>query len=457
MATVDVEWSCLIVDDDAGIRQSLRLCLEAGVGVARVVTAEAAESALAALDRAEFDVVLLDVQLGADSGLDLIPEMLRREPRLGIIVITAFATFDTAVLAMRLGAINYLAKPFTPDQVRRAVRPFVERRARQRHLFEVEDRIGKSEAELLFDSESPAYRTFLEVAARAAQADCTILLRGESGTGKNVLARWLHDHSPRARGSFVSVNCPALSGELVVSLLFGHLRGAFTDATTDAFGKVQEAEGGTLFLDEVGDLGLEAQARLLRFLSDHRYERVGEAKEHHADVRVIGATNRALEMDVREGRFREDLLFRLGVVVLLIPTLRERPEDILTLARHYLELFGARQHRALELSRRAEQAILHHDWPGNLRQLRNAVERATILSPSHVLEPGDLGLDEKGQAWNARRVTDIVPGDEVSIEQVEREHIARVVMRSPSLEAAARTLAIDTSTLQRKRKRFGLA
>ncbi len=245
----------------------------------------------------------------------------------------------------------------------------------------------------------------------------------------------------------------------MVSLLFGHRKGSFTGATADAAGTVQEAEGGTLLLDEVGDLAPEAQARLLRFLNDHSYERLGEPKEHRADVRILAATNRPLEQYAKDGRFREDLLFRLTVVTLTIPPLRERREDALALARHYLAFFRARQRRELELSPRAERAIAAYEWPGNLREMRNAVERASILAPSRVLEPEDLGLVDSDPDPTSRksRPSSVTIGDEVAIEDIEREHIARVIARSPSLEAAARTLGIDATTLQRKRKRYGLA
>jgi NtrC-family two-component system response regulator AlgB len=255
------------------------------------------------------------------------------------------------------------------------------------------------------------------------------------------------------------VNCPALSSDLMVSLLFGHRKGSFTGASSDATGKVQEAEGGTMLLDEVGDLVPEVQARLLRFLADKSYERLGEPKEQRADVRILAATNRPLELYAKDGRFREDLLFRLNVVTLTIPSLRDRREDALPLARHYLSFFRARQRRELELSPRAERAIAAYEWPGNLRELRNAVERATILAPSRVLEPQDLGLEDPEPDPGSRRSRPaaLSIGEEVSIDDIEREHIARVIAKSPSLEAAARTLGIDATTLQRKRKRYGLA
>ena len=448
-------WSALIIDDDPGVRQSLRLCVE--TDGARALGVATSAGALEALERGTFDVVILDLWLGTESGLDLIPAMLRMQPNIGIVVVTAFATFETAVEAMRLGAVDYLPKPFTPEQVRHAVRRVVNERMVRRRLMELEQRLSESDAELIFDSQSTAYRSFMRTAERAGAADCTVLLRGESGTGKNVIARWLHEKSPRRAGPFVSVNCPALSGDLTVSLLFGHRKGAFTGASSDTVGKVQEAEGGTLFLDEIGDLGAEAQARLLRFLNDHSYERLGEPKEHKANVRVLAATNRALDKEAKAGRFREDLLFRLDVVSLTLPALRERRDDVLPLARHYLRFFSARQRRDFELSARAERAIAQYDWPGNLREIRNAVERASILAPSRVLEPEDLGLEDPDPVPGRARSASVTLGDDISLAEMEREHIARVVARAPTLEAAARTLVIDATTLQRKRKRYGLA
>jgi NtrC-family two-component system response regulator AlgB len=251
-----------------------------------------------------------------------------------------------------------------------------------------------------------------------------------------------------------------LSSDLMSSTLFGHKKGAFTGAVADTVGKVEEAEGGTLLLDEVADLSADAQARLLRFLNDRTYERLGEAKDRKADVRVLAATNRSLEEEVRAGRFREDLFFRLNVITLTLPPLRERREDLLPLARHYLRFCERRQGRQqLQFSPRCEQVITAYPWPGNLRQLRNAVERAVILSLAEVIEPADLGLADgavEASATAATR-TGVALGDDVSLKEIEREHIAQVVARSASFEAAARTLGIDVTTLQRKRKRHGLA
>jgi NtrC-family two-component system response regulator AlgB len=461
---MDTAWSALIIDDDPGVRQSLRLCLESDN--ARVLGVGTSSGALDALERGRFDVVFLDLWLQAESGLVVLPEILRRQPGVGVIVITAFATFESAVEAMKRGAVDYLPKPFTPEQVRTAARRVVTANVLKRQLTELKDRLDESEGESTFETRSPAYATFLQTAARAAASDAVVLLRGESGTGKTVFARWMRQHSRRGEGPFVTVHCPMLSSELMSSTLFGHRKGAFTGAVADAVGKVEEAEGGTLFLDEVADLSADAQARLLRFLNDRTYERVGEARERRADLRLLAATNRALEGEVRAGRFREDLFFRLNVITLLLPPLRERREDVLPLARHYLRFFGRRQGRHhLAFSPACEQIINASPWPGNLRQLRNAIERAVILTPAAVVEPADLGLtapedgdsgDWAGDAPKGVR-GQIALGDEVSLEEIEREHLARVVSRAASFEAAARVLGIDVTTLQRKRKRYGLA
>jgi NtrC-family two-component system response regulator AlgB len=449
-------WAALVVDDDAGVRQSLRLCLEAAGG--RVLGVATGGAALEALDRSHFEVVFLDLWLGAEAGLNLLPQMLARQPDLGVIVVTAFASIESAVNAIKRGAVDYVPKPFTPDQVRLAANRVVEANRLRRRLAELQEELDESGEPAFFESRSPIFLRFLQTTARAAASDAVLLLRGESGTGKNVLARWIRANSPRADAPFVTVNCPALSGDLMTSALFGHRKGAFTGAVADVAGKVQEAEGGTLVLDEVGELTPEAQARLLRFLNDRTYERLGEARERQADVRLIAATNRELEAEVKAGRFREDLFYRLNVVTLTLPALRDRPEDIQLLADHYLSVFGQKQRRtALTFSSAAEQAMLAHRWPGNLRELRNAVERAVILAHRDVLDLSDLGLSAESASDTESATQAVRVGACVSLETLEREHIARVVARSPSLEAAARILDIDATTLQRKRKRYGLA
>jgi NtrC-family two-component system response regulator AlgB len=450
----DGPFSVLVVDDDAGVRKSMRLCLEAEG--ARMLGVATGSGAIEALERARFDLVFLDLWLGADSGMDLIPEILRLQPGLPIVVVTAHASFESAVQAIKRGATDYLPKPFEPEEVRLALRRALEATRLKRRICELEERIEATHVEDYFDTASATFRNFLGDADRAAHSGATILIRGESGTGKNVLVSWLRIHSSRAKAPLISVNCPTLSSDLMSSALFGHKRGAFTGAIADAVGKVQEAEGGTLFLDEVGDLSPDAQARLLRFLNDHSYERLGEARERKADVRVFAATNRRLEDDVRAGRFREDLLYRLNVVTLTVPPLRDRREDIVALAKHYLRFFErGRGHPAPPLSAAAERALVEHDWPGNLRELRNAVERAAILARGSQIAATDLGLLEPLQRGPESLPVEL--GGNVSLDALEREHIARVLARAPTLEAAARTLGIDVTTLTRKRKRYGLA
>lgn len=465
---MEAGWSALIIDDDPGVRQSVRLCLEADN--ARVLGVGTSTGALEVLGRSRFDVVFLDLWLQSESGLNLLPEILRRQPGIGVIVITAFASFETAVEAMRLGAVDYLPKPFTPEQVRHAARHVVSANILRRQISELQDRLDETEGEATFETRSSAYAAFLQTTSRAAASDSVVLLRGESGTGKTVLARWIRQHSKRSRNPFVTVHCPMLSSDLMSSTLFGHKKGAFTGAIADAVGKVEAAEGGTLFLDEVSELSADAQARLLRFLHDRRFERLGDNTERKADVRLIAATNRSLEDDVKAGRFREDLFFRLNVIALTVPALRERHEDIVPLALHYLRYFERQQGRpGLSFSARCADAIARYRWPGNLRELRNAVERAVILSPASILEPQDLSLD--ASAPGTGRESDGAPaadptltrsgppalGDNFTVAEIEREHIARVVARAQSLDAAAQILAIDPTTLQRKRKRYGLA
>ncbi len=448
-------WSALVVDDDPGVRQSVRLCLEADG--ARVLGVGSTHAALEALERGRFDVILLDLWLGRDNGLTAIPQMLAAHPGVGIVVITAYATFETAVEAMRLGAIDYVPKPFTPEQVRHATRRVIATEALRRRVSSLEERVEATEGDDLFETQSPTYSAFLASARRAASSESVVLMRGESGTGKNVLARYIVQHGKRAERPLVTVHCPMLAGDLMTSALFGHRRGSFTGAIDNAVGKVEEAAGGTLYLDEVGDLTPDAQARLLRFLNDRTYERLGEATERRADVRLIAATNRSLEEEVKAGRFREDLFFRLNVITLTLPPLRDRSEDILPLAQHYLTLCRMQQARPnLELSPRARASLVREPWPGNLRQLRNAIERAVILAPGPLLEPEDLGIEAPPLEGERVRGAPVVLGGDITIEQLEVEHIARVISRATSLESAARILGIDPTTLQRKRKRYGL-
>ncbi len=365
----------LIIDDEASLRRTLRLALEA-MGHSAGEARDGAH-ALELVGYRPFEAAFLDLRLGREQGIDLLPELLRLAPGLAVVVITAYATIETAVEAMRRGAADYLPKPYTPDQIRVVLTRIERVRRLQSHVEELEERVRSVVPEADLRTDEPAMRQALEVAFKAAASEATLLLRGPSGTGKGVLARAIHAHSRRAEGPFVTVACPSLSAELLESELFGHVRGAFTGAVRDTVGKVAAAEGGTLFLDEVGDLPPPLQPKLLRLLQEKRYERVGEAVTRAADVRIVAATNRDLEADTAAGRFREDLLYRLNVIEVLLPALRQRPRDVLPLAEHLLHFFARQSGKSVPgFTEEARAAFLRYPWPGNLRELRNAVERA---------------------------------------------------------------------------------
>jgi NtrC-family two-component system response regulator AlgB len=460
-AALEGRLAVLIIDDEKNIRATLTVCLES-LGC-KVSGAATRQEALAAVSQQPFDLAFLDLRLGQDSGLDLLPLLLAEAPDLALVVITAYATFDTAVEAMRRGAWDYLAKPFTPAQIRHVVERIGERRRLSWKVADLEQRLATAQPELELTTESPRLRAVYETIGRAAAADVPVLLRGETGTGKSLCARALHAGSPRAERPFVVVNCPTLSEELLASELFGHSRGAFTGAVRDQPGRVEAANGGTLFLDEIGEIPPNLQAKLLRFLQDKEFERVGENRTRRSDARLVAATNRDLEADIRAGRFREDLFYRLNVVEVLIPPLRERREDVLPLAHRFLAFYArAFSRRPPTLSPATEQLLTHYHWPGNVRELQNAIERALILWPGDIIEPAAFPDRMRTSAATAAPATpppgsataDPQLGGDHTLADIERAHILRVIDRASSLDAAADTLGIDASTLWRKRKKF---
>jgi len=441
-------FSVLIVDDEKNIRQTLRVCLEALD--AEVAEASSVQTALEAIGRAAFDVVFVDLKLGAQSGLDLIPMLLSENPNIVIIVVTAYATIETAVEAIRRGAWDYLPKPFTPAQIRHLMQKAQEQRSLSARVADLQSRLADETPEVDLGSDAASMRAVLEVVGRAAQADVSVLFKGESGTGKSVFARAMHLQSKRRDRPFVTINCPTLTEDLLASELFGHAKGAFTGAIRDQPGRVELAEGGTLFLDEIGDMPAGMQAKLLRFLQERCFERVGETRTRKANVRVVAATNRDLDADIVTGRFREDLLFRLNVIELRVPSLRERREDILPMARRFLAFFARAVARPVpELSPDAARVLGDYGWPGNVRELRNAIERAVILWPSPVLEPRAFPDRIAGARAHSPAV-----GGPFTIDEVERAHIMAIVGQSKTMEEAAAVLGIDDSTLWRKRKRY---
>jgi NtrC-family two-component system response regulator AlgB len=301
-------------------------------------------------------------------------------------------------------------------------------------------------------TQGPAMQQALDVAFKAAPSEAGILLRGESGTGKGVLARAIHARSPRADGPFVILNCPSLSAELLESELFGHVKGAFTGAVRDTIGKVAVAEGGTLLLDEVGDLPAALQPKLLRLVQEKRYERVGDTRTQVSDVRILAATNRPLEAEIAAGRFREDLFYRLNVIEVTLPPLRARRVDILPLAEHLLMFFARQGGKRLSgFTPEAISALQRYSWPGNLRELRNALERAVILATG-----SEIGTADLPPSLSLPQASGVEVGARVTLDQLEAEHIRRILQTTPTMEEAAGALGIDPSTLYRKRKKYGL-
>ncbi len=439
----------LVVDDEPNIRKTLTISLEAEGHP--VVAVSNARDALSEANRRFFDLALVDLRLGTESGMSLLPALLAACPWVKIVVITAYASIDTAVEAMRRGAFDYLPKPFTYDQVAALTRKVAEVRALEQKVASLQEALNQVAPEADLASCNPAMQRTLEMAHKVADSAATILIRGESGTGKTVLARAIHSWSRRAGNTFGMVSCPSLSPELLESELFGHVKGAFTGALRDHPGRIAACEGGTLFLDEIGDLPLRLQPKLLRVLEDKEYERVGDLVTRKADVRIIAATSLDLEEAVKERRFREDLFYRLNVVEIVVPPLRERREDILPLAERLLAFFARQNHRRLQgFSAEARGRLQDYDWPGNVRELRNTMERAVLLGSGERLGMEHLPL----------HLTPAKPepqvGDLVSLEEIEERHIRRVLAATRSFDEAAQVLALDPATLWRRRKKYGI-
>jgi NtrC-family two-component system response regulator AlgB len=437
------------VDDEPGIRKTLTYCLEEE-GHSAVAVGSISQAVAEASGRA-FDAAFIDIRLGSENGLDLIPVLLAETPWMKIIVITAYASIDTAVQAMKLGAADYVSKPFEPGQVRLAIKRASEVRSLEGRIRDLSEELSRWVPEVSFGTSSPVMMKCLETASQVAASEAAVLLTGENGTGKSILARAIHHWSPRASRPFTAVSCPSIPQELMESELFGHARGAFTGAVTDNPGRLSATEGGTLFLDEIGELPPAMQPKLLRFLQDREYERVGDPRTRRADIRLISASNADLDSSIREGRFRQDLLYRLNVIEIRMPALRERSEDIIPLAEGMLRHFGSVNHRRLAgFTDDARKALEGHSWPGNLRELRNAVERSVIMSSGELVGveslPGSLACPSRDPRL----------GDHMSISAIEEEHIRRVLASTASLTEAAKILGIDETTLWRRRKTYGI-
>ncbi len=451
----------LVIDDDKTFRDATCFLIEEAGHYAEGV--ESGQLGLNWLKEDKWDAVLLDVNLGRENGLDVLAEIQKQFPQLPVVMFTAQGSVKVAVEAMRRGAADFLEKPFQREQFMTVLARLQRLRQLGQRIKRLEQEVTETKAqnlEPIFDFTTPAMREVMEVLLRAAKTPASILIFGESGTGKSVAARAVHENSHLADKPFVTVSCPSLSKELLESELFGHVRGSFTGAIKDYWGKVKAAEGGTLFLDEIGDLPMEIQPKLLRLLQEREYERLGENITRQANLRVIAATNRDLKKRVAEGLFREDLYFRLNVITVEMPPLRSRDGDLIRFAEHYEKFFAEQCGRKLDgLSPEAVACIRAYAWPGNLRELRNAIERAVILSRHEKLSPEDFPGELRGQ--NAAAVSsngENLPqvGSLISLEKLEEAHLRKVLERTPSLTEAAEILGIDQATLYRKRKKIGL-
>ncbi len=432
--------SVLLVDDEQNILKTVTIGLES-VGFEVTAFTEPLK-ALDALRERSFDLAFYDLKMSPIDGMELLRETRRISPVTTVILMTAHGSVDSAVEAIKLGAYDYLQKPFEFSELKLFAEKVYEHHAMKRELQELKQELRqKNTGDIITRSEK--MRVVMDLALQVAAGNITVLIQGESGTGKEMLSRLIHDNSPRHEKPFIVVNCAAIPEQLLESELFGHVKGSFTGATKDRQGRFEAAEGGTVFLDEIGEIPLQTQVKLLRFLQSKVYERVGETETRKADLRVIAATNKNLDDAVKEGSFREDLFYRLNAVTLKLPPLRDRMEDIPLLVTHFLRKFGSNS----ELTTEAFTAMRHYSWKGNVRELENVIERAVLLS-----RDGEIQLQHLPEQFQNLSG----PANAMSLEEAERQHIVKVLRIAKDLEEAASILNIDPATLWRKRKKFQL-
>jgi DNA-binding NtrC family response regulator len=444
----------LIVDDEEGMRRLL----------SRVLTREGYETstvangveALRLVASERFDLVVTDIKMPEMDGLQLLQELKAFEPLLPIIVITAYGTIENAVQALRSGAYDYIAKPFEVDEIKLTVAKVFERErllAENRYLHEELE--GRYDFSGIIGG-SPAMQQVYEMASSVAASNANVLISGESGTGKELLARSIHYSSPRKEKPFVVLNCAALSEGVLESELFGHEKGAFSGALDTRKGRFERADQGTLFIDEVAEMSMAAQVKLLRVIQEHEFERVGGNKTISVDVRIVAATNKVLEEQVKEGKFREDLYYRLNVVNITVPPLRSRREDIESLSRHFLEKYSTETGKKIsDLAPRALSCLLAHDWPGNVRELQNAIERAVVLAKGPVLTPRDFPQGLQGDDQICLQIPEKGGSLTEILEDLERQLILQTLQREDNSQTrAAETLGIKRTTLRYKMEKY---
>ena len=446
----------VIVEDDRNMGEMLEVDLR--LRGFETVWCPTAEEALAQWQPDDWDVVLADVKLPGMHGLDLCARIVTNRPDIPVVVITAFGSMETAMAAMRVGAYDFVNKPVDTDALALVLERAVRHRALQDKVKVLSEALAQSQRFEALIGESPPMQQLYQYLALVAASDATVLITGESGTGKELVAQALHTHSRRATGPFVPVNCPTLPPALLESELFGHVRGAFTDARTERIGLFLQADGGTLFLDEIGEVPLELQPKLLRVLETSAIRPVGSNTERHVDVRVLVATNRDLEAAVEAGRFREDLFYRINVITIEVPPLRVRGTDMLLLAQHFLARATARSGKPVTgITEGAAAKLLAYTWPGNVRELRNAIERAVALTRYERIVVEDLPDRIRTYHTSHLLIGSDDPTELVSMDEVEQRyihHVLKVVGGNKTL--AARILGFDRKTLYRKLVQYGL-
>lgn len=452
----------LVVDDDAAHRRMLEAVLtEEGY---RLVSVEDGDEAVAAVADRFYDLVLMDVRMARMDGLTAQAEIHRRSPGIPIIVMTAYASVGTAVEALKAGAYDYLTKPLDVEELKLLVEKALRHRRLEDENRNLRERLADRSGFDRIVGRSPAMRKVFETASLVAPSDATVLILGESGTGKGLIAEAIHENSERRERPFVPVNCAALPETLLESELFGHERGAFTGAAAKKPGRFRQAHTGTMFLDEIGELAPATQAKLLRVLQEQRFEPLGAAATVTVDVRIIAATNRDLEAEIAAGRFREDLFYRLNVVTVEMPPLRDRPEDILPLADRFLAGFAEKNKRRMTgFTPRAADLLMRYDWPGNVRELENAVERAVILARGERIVPEDLpdavraaDPEPAPEGGELNPASDAPPVGR-SLKEMERQMILQTLEEvEGNRTRAAEILGISRRTLQNKLKVYGI-
>jgi DNA-binding NtrC family response regulator len=445
----------LVVDDEKNMRLSLQAMLKDDGYAARVV--ESAEEALNFLEREDFFMVITDARLGGMTGYELLKIIHASKPNLPVLMLTAYATPKLAVEAIQAGAMDYLAKPFAPEELLHAVA-----RCAERYQLLRENAALRSRTEIFsldqIVGESQKIRELRQLIQTVAPTDARVLILGESGTGKELVAGALHNLSQRREANYIRINCAAIPETLLESELFGHEKGAFTGASKQKLGRVEEADGGTIFLDEIADMGKPLQAKLLRFLEDGTFTRVGGTQELHVDIRLIAATNRDITQAIASGDFREDLFHRLNVVQFHLPPLRERGEDILLLAGHFLKTFRAKMNKnTTDISAAARQKLLSHHWPGNVRELRNVIERALILETQREIQPAslpDFQIESRLQKFMPLQAA---PGESLddALARIERELISHAMEQNDfNLTRAAERLQLTRHALRYRMQRL---